>query len=220
MIINATYYKSGSLHIPESDMTSRTRNENETPIDRLNIFINAMERELIINALNPTLWSAIDDSYDSEGVLNPSAPDWVKDLINGTTYEIDGVSKVWDGLSNSYSCLVYYVFCKWFFDNQYSNQQGGLSQITNSGSVRVDPSDFYQNQWNTFIGKYQNDCNSNEYPVYRTYQSGILIDYYNQDKENPIVTLLQFIDDYESLNPDTYTDANKQMYERLNSFGL
>ncbi|KQC33968.1 hypothetical protein AAU57_11985 [Nonlabens sp. YIK11] len=219
MIINATYFNSGSLHIPNGQIVSRNRNETDTVSD-LDKAIKVHERVLLINALNPTLWQAIEDRYSPEGVLDTDAPDWIKDLVNGKTYEIDGNSFVWDGLKDANSCLVYYVFSKYLEDDLYSYQVGGVSKLQNKGSERVDSGPLYQDRWNEFVSKYQSNNYNQHYPIVREYRSGTLLDYYNSDIKGGIVPLLKFIEDYETLNPGTYSNLVNKCYERVNSFGL
>lgn len=219
MIINATYFSSGSLHIPNSQILSRNRNETETK-SALDKAIKVSEREVIIHALNPTLWNSIEDSFDSAGALLTAAPVWVKDLINGKDYLKDGNSYRWDGLKDANSCLVYYIFSKYLMDDLYTYEVGGVSKLQNSGSEKIDSSPLYQDRWNEFVKKYQNDYYSESYPIVREYRSGSLLDYYNSDHKGGIVPLLTFVEDYEELNPGTYDNLVKRRYERVNSFGL
>ena len=220
MIINTSYYRSGSLHIPNHDVTTRTRNGEQSQANDLQAFIDTNERVYLIRTLNADLWNAITGSLDQTGAVEDAAPQWVKYLLNGYTYEIEGVKRVWDGLKHPQSCLVYYVFTKWFEDNQYANLQAGLSQLKDNGSMRVNPSDFHQTQWNTFVYKHQGERDFNQLPQVYEYTHGTLIDYMPSNQKDGFASLLQYLEDYETLFPETFENLNTRTYERINSFGL
>lgn len=223
MIINSTYFKKGINYIPNGDVVNRTAVANPEATSTLEDVIAENERVLLINALNPILWNVIKSNY-SNGVLSNDAPQWVKDLINGLTYTYEDKVYVWDGLKAPNSLLVKYVFCQYLNDDMYAYLVRGVSKLKTDASMLVSPSDLYVEQWNEFVDKYQQDfCFDNEI-IPRTYFNtyGYFTDYtsplYNQNKV--FVSLLTFVDHYNELFPDTYTDINKQRYERQNKMGI
>ena len=216
MILNSSHFQSGSLHINNAQGAVSTFGAVDNGIQS---FIDECEELVLSDALNPTLYATIKTHY-TDNALNSGAPQWLKDLVNGLVYTYEDKTYSFKGLGNGSSCLAYFIFNNYLIQNYGTLGIDGMQHDVNSASTPIDPTPKDVETWNAFVTKYQGDSYLNNLPLIHHNSYGTMIDYYGKDKQSSIVNLLTFLEHYEKLNPNTYENLNKRLYERKNSFGL
>lgn len=216
MILNSSHFNSGDLYIPNAQGAVSTFAATNTGIQN---FIDKCEELVISDALSPSTWQAIKSNY-TNNILDANAPQWVQDLINGTTYTYENKEYTFKGLGHSHSCLAYFIFNKYLIENYGSLGIDGMQHDNNSAATPINPTAKDVETWNAFVTMYQGQNITQNLPIITHSYYGTLIDYYAKGKVSSIVDLLSFIEHYNALNPDTYSVVNGRLYERKNSFGL
>jgi hypothetical protein len=117
-------------------------------------YIAKHEKEVLIGLLGYTLYSEMMAAYE----LLPGTPlpeKWDR-LINGYTYDYNGVMIRWNGLINSdkVSFIAYYVYCQYIKAKQFPKAQAGTVQPKNENSVVVDGIANHTAAWNRFVVEY------------------------------------------------------------------
>jgi len=218
-IINDTYFQSPKREIPNLDEA-----DSKTFVE-LGRLIDEECRLFMYNFL--TVDEVTDfESYLEDGIFpieaqpNPLLPDYVPqkwiDLVNGTTYTINGVDLVWNGLiyslgTSKQSLLADYVYSIWL-ETQSSYMTGvGDAKGNPKGANLVNPTQRIVNVWNEFVKQYQ---------MVWTYSNGY--EWFNYSLypicyiKNSNVSLLQFLHD----NLEVYTSSNRTFFEVKNQLGL
>lgn len=215
-IINDTYFQSPKREIPNLDEAdSKTFVDLERLIDEecrlfMYNFLTVDEvtefESYLVNGIFPTVTTGIPQK-------------WI-DLVNGTTYTINGVDLVWNGLiyslgTSKQSLLADYVYYIWL-ETQASYMTGvGDAKGNPKGANLVNPTQRIVNVWNEFLKQYQSNifgfCSYN-YGIFNDYS------YWTSIKSMQLnqVSLIQFLSD----NQTVYTSNNRTFFEVKNQLGL
>ena len=209
-IIDDTYFQAPKREIANlNEADSRSFAELEMLIDykcrSLLLYFLTVEEvsELeshLVNGLFPTVTTGIPQK-------------WI-DLVNGKTYELNGVSLVWNGLKYSKgtfkgSLLADYVYYFWLID-QVSYMTGtGDSKANPKGAKSVNPTQRLVRVWNDFVEQYQMDG----FGFYDPF--GLYYGYFNAFQKSD-VSLIQFLQD----NNEIYPNENRRYFELQNQMGL
>ena len=120
-------------------------------------YIDKFEKEILIGLLGYTLYSEMMAAYAA--LPGTPLPEKWDRLINGYTYDYNGVTIRWNGLINSdkVSFLAYYVYCQYTKAHQFPQGQTGAVQPQNENSVVVDGIANHTAAWNRFVVEY-NKC--------------------------------------------------------------
>lgn len=211
-IIDETYFQSPKREVPNlEEADSKTFAE-------LELLIDEKCRSLLLDFLTFEQVTEL-NSYLVGGLL-PVPPTgvpqkWI-DLINGTTYEKNGITLIWTGLicsKGTYkgSLLADYVYYYWLTENASYMTGVGDAKANPKGATLVNPTQRVVNTWNDFVVQYQgilyNDWGRN------WYNYGLFPFCYKQNFE---VSLMQFLQD----NDTIYPNENRQFFTVQNQLGL
>ncbi len=213
-IIDDTYFQSPKRVIPNLDEAdSKSFAELERIIEekcRL-LFTYFMTPEQI-----QEFESYLDDDYlfpeDTTGIPQK----WI-DLVNGTTYTLNDVSLVWNGLTYSKgtykgSLLADYVYYYWLTENVSYMTGVGDAKANPKGANLVNPTQRIVTVWNEFVKQYQSDLYGNwhlRFPIYWGWDDRCA-------RGGNEVSLFQFLSDH---NED-YPNENRRFFEIKNQLGL
>lgn len=162
-------------------------------------YIDRFEREILIKGLGPALYNIVKTSFTGDA-LNNDAEQRIKDLVNGTTYEQDGISVTWEGLK---SLSVPYVFF-WYWNQ--------LDHIKRDNDEKIEPAPKAVNAYRAFFEKYQG---SQAPPrLLRNAFGSTGVDYYGAI--SPDKSLMQYLMD----KSETYPEATFTMVENTNRWGI
>tara|TARA_R110000850_G_scaffold87797_1_gene188618 strand:- start:11920 stop:12573 length:654 start_codon:yes stop_codon:yes gene_type:complete len=213
-IINPTYFESGLFYIPQPK-AQYSANESNNDLDKA---ITLWEGDLINNALNPPLYTLILDQIDPiTGEVLITAPDWIKNIVNGETYVYLTKTKYFKGLKE---IIPAYVFSRNMADTYIDNGITGARRLKTSSAEPVSATPLFVRSWNTFVRSYQSEFTQfMDLPVYRTYAYGVLIDYYyGKENEDVFTSLLEYLCDKSELMPEIFVDLNMKTYKLKNEF--
>lgn len=211
-IINDTYFQSPKREIPNLDEAD---SKSFAELERL---IDEECRLFMYNFLTVDEVTEF-ESYLVNGIfpkVTTSIPQKWIDLVNGTTYAINGVDLVWNGLiyslgTSKQSLLADYVYSIWL-ETQASYMTGvGDAKGNPKGANLVNPTQRIVNVWNEFVKQYQmawTYSNGYEWFNYSLYPICYI--------KNSNVSLLQFLHD----NSEVYTSSNRTFFEVKNQLGL
>ena len=213
------------IDIPNIDSSEPNGNlsGNATKLDN---FREGYERDVLIKCLGYPLYKELQDSLEvlenaTEQTVKASADQKWKDLVNGKTYQIDGVNVIWDGLIfkegvYNRSLIAQYVYYHFMDDNESQNTTTGRQseKTKNSNKVSVAPSAV--KAWRKFFEMTVGVYNT---PIHY-YEGGRLagIDYFGSD--NGQRSLYQFIDDMNTITPKTYDNWMPKLWENKSISGL
>ena len=118
-------------------------------------YIDKFEKEVLIGLLGYTLYSEMMAAYAA--LPGTPLPEKWDRLINGYTYDYNGVTIRWNGLINSdkVSFIAYYVYCQYLKAKQFTPAQAGTVQPKNENSVVVDGIANHTAAWNRFVELYE-----------------------------------------------------------------
>jgi hypothetical protein len=198
------------LYIPLAKGTISGTATTETPNSKAYVLelINEVEKDVLLNALGLDLYNELMVAL----VDLPSADQKWRDLVNGVEYD----GKVWEGLDNSKSLLLYAVYTLFIMNNSTFLTATGTTKPNSENSSNVVNNTKVAYAWQKFLIKYQNGCLA-EPLIYS--DSGInFIDYYGNN-DNIQRSLYQYLNDNLDVW-DTWTPVNFYLYEQINSFGI
>lgn len=175
MIINNSYLLNKSVFIPHAVAQPSVGGNAPTSVAQLNAFIDEKEYEFLVMTLGFEKAKVVLDnlaapvSPATEYTINPAAPQWVKDLINGLTYS-DG-TKRWQGLrytigTQKLSLIAYYVFFYWLGEDFSNYSTTGVQVPQSENSIRQLPNGKQVAAWNKFAGMYNGDASGNRWLNY------------------------------------------------------
>jgi len=137
-------------------------------------YIDKFEKEVLIGLLGYTLYTEMMAAYAA--LPGTPLPEKWDRLINGYTYDYNGVTIRWNGLINSdkVSFIAYYVYCQYLKAQQFKPAQAGTVQPQNENSVVVDGIANHTAGWNRFVFEYESVqwfliANEADYPDYALY---------------------------------------------------
>lgn len=212
-ITDTTYYQRGKKFIPnlQSLTTGVPNNASKFEYIRDNI-----ERELLIKALNITLYNELNTALDD---LPNADVKWIN-LVEGTEYVKDGVTYRFDGLRgfNKDSMVAYYVFCKYLENDESYYSTTGTVKSKALNSEMFNPTRKYLDAWNIFLMKYQDEYTVDNYSYFVDDCTGLVvgIDYYHNQEKKLLVTLETYLKDHET----DFEGYNFTRYSGVNSFGI
>jgi len=140
---------------------------------------------------------------------------WI-DLVNGKTYEKNGVDLVWTGLiyeKGTYkgSLLADYVYYYWLTENVSYMTGVGDAKGNPKGANLVNPTQRVVNIWNDFVRAYQTVWSYSN--GYNWFNYNLYPECYRQNTE---ASLIQFLQDHN----EVYPNQNRQFFEVKNQLGL
>jgi len=202
MILTLDKYQSGRYKLPHS---APAPNESDNTED-ITMFIDRYERELLVDALGVDLYN---DIKDNKADFN-AAPDEVKRLVKGYDYTLDDGTKVsWNGLDNSESLLIPYVYYRYLQDQQDIMTTFGVERPQGVNSEAVSSIPRVTAAYRDFFEKYQSVDNGVAF-YSSPYISGI--DYLGS--KNIRRSLYQFLCD------NDYDISHFKLFENTNQFGV
>ena len=215
-ITDDTYYLRGKKFIPTAGKGELVSEGVEPTESELTTAIVKYERLFLFNFLNADLYNQLVLALSD---LDNAEAKWVN-LVNGTTYEKDGETYIFDGLRgfDKDSMVGFFVFCKYMENNEsyYSTigtVKGNQGSTSNFAQTRK-----YIDAWSNFLAKYQNtDSNDSIAYIVDDYNTIVGVDYYinKENKSNSLVTLETFLSDNES----DYEGYSFNRFEDINSLG-
>ena len=223
MIINNSYFK-GDIYIAHAK-PGITDSVTGVTLD-INSFIDSYENEALMKCLGYSLsreFIAVLNSEKSNGLIVGADSKW-DDLLNGKEYtDPNGVLVKWEGIrrktttSTKYdkSFLADYVF--FFYEQNEEIVRGGTGfgkpKAKNMRMTTSTPK--VVKAWNRFVELVQGtDQKPN---VVQKYGIPIGIDWYGGGQQ---ITLYKFINDMNSIAPDTYAKFNPKSWKTMNQFGI
>lgn len=154
MITDATYYTIGGLKIPNA-VNGNAGAPNNALASDLDFIIVKYERPLLIGAIGGKRYLELESAMED---LENADEKW-KNLVNGTNYEKDGLTFIWDGLrgDNKDSFVANYVYCHYlrFDEIQYSSTGMTILGVKNGDNASFLPK--YVSSWNSFLRGYQGE---------------------------------------------------------------
>ncbi len=113
--------------------------------------INVIEKSILLNALGLDLYTEVQLNLSDL----PNAPQKIKDLVNGVTYD----GKIWEGLKNPKSLIAYAVYY-YFLDDVEKGifAPHGIYKLADSEKEKFSPMYKMAYSWNVFLNKYQSGC--------------------------------------------------------------
>ena len=131
-------------------------NLNAGAYSDLTQYIDKFEKEVLIGLLGYTLYTEMMAAYAA--LPGTPLPEKWDRLINGYTYDYNGVTIRWNGLINTdkVSFIAYYVYCQYLKAKQFTPAQAGTVQPKNENSVVVDGIANHTAGWNRFVTEYYN----------------------------------------------------------------
>ena len=154
--------------------------------------------------------------------LATAADKWVN-LVNGETYELNGISYRWDGLKgfNKSSCfLAAYIYCMYQLENQTITTGTGEGKLDPKNVMLITSTSKFINAWQFFLKRYQ----APDMDIPRVIINGFGtygLDY--QNNQNEIRSLYQYLTDKNTLDPSNFPNLNFKgiaLDESYNSFGI
>lgn len=194
MISTLKNFEKGTLKLPNA--TSEPNGADNT-LD-IQSYIDTYEREILIKGLGPELYNLVKENFTGE-TLNENAPQKVKELVKGATYEVDGLSVTWEGLA---PITDNYVFYKFWTQMEHVKRD-------NDENIQNPPKAV--NAYQTFHEKYQG-YDAGPRQVFNGTSYGI--DWYGS--RNTDRSLLQYLMD----KADIYPEAELTPVLGMNSMGI
>ena len=202
---------------------------------KLKAFIDNYEIEALVKCLGIVLATEFFEN------LNENNEDMIKDnadvkwgyLLNGHTYtNADGDTKIWRGIryssqslggkkSDDYdkSFLANYIYYFYQQNKHIVISDAGAVVPESANSERVIPSIKVVKAWNDFVREVQGDCEKHRHFFKGGRFGGYGVDYYN-GSDNGWVSLYQFIEEMNALDPDTYSGFSPYKWFEINEFGI
>lgn len=170
----------------------------------INAYIDRYERELLEETLGVDLYQEIlENKEDYE-----SAPDNVKNIVLGTTYNLSGKNVKWGGLSDM---LTPYIFYRFLQDQTEIFGTFGMERPQGKNSKAVSSIPKATQAYRDFYDKYQGE---DEYVRVISTRTHFGFDYGGNIKSNR--SLYQFLND----NDEVYDVQFFQIIENTNQFGI
>lgn len=200
MILSLANFQTGMYVLPHAE---RAPNEADNT-ELINAYIDRYERELLEETLGVDLYQEIlDNQEDYE-----SAPDNVKNIVLGTTYNLSDKNVKWGGLSDM---LTPYIFYRFLQDQTEIFGTFGMERPQGKNSKAVSSIPKATQAYRDFYDKYQGE---DEYARVISTRTHFGFDYGGNIKSNR--SLYQFLND----NDDVYEVQYFQIIENTNQFGI
>lgn len=194
------------LYIPLAKGTISGTPNTETANSKSYVLelINEVEKEVLLNCLGLDLYNEL-----MVALLDlPNANQKWRDLVNGVEYD----GKIWEGLDNSNSLLLYAVYYLFIMENSEQLTALGTANSKVENANLTSNSTKASRAFQVFLNKYQKGYLNEPY-VYDN-----VIDYYGNN-DNIRVSLYQYLND-NLLMWDTWKNSGFRFYNQVNSFGI
>lgn len=195
MILTLEHFQKGARKLPNA-VAAPNGADNTADIQS---YIDRFERDILIKGLGFELYDLVKNSYTGT-TLNDNAEQRIKDLVNGISYEIDGLQVNWEGLA---PLLTDYVFYKYWTE---------MERIKRDNDDKIVDPPKALHAYQSFHEKYQG---IDPGPRYVMNASGSLgYDWYGSRNTNR--SLWQYLDD----KADIYPEAELIPQPGMNSMGI
>lgn len=154
MIINAQYFQTKELYIPNSVAQPSIGSVSPSASTQLNEEIESIEQSLLLDILGYEQLQELMAQFDEDG-------EWVEDPIQKWVDLVDGIED-WKGLRYSIgtkkiSLIAYYVFFYYLATDYQTYSTTGMQIPRAENSLYNDPSIKQTTVWNKFIEMYIGD---------------------------------------------------------------
>lgn len=213
-IINNTFFIN-DLYIPLGNGTiSGLPVNTSTPSNSVALTdtITEVEKNLLIGALGLTLYDLLQTAL----IDIDSADARFQTLVKGGDYVLNSKTYRWEGLNSPKSLICYAIFYEFLSQNSSFYNSIGVTKPNSENASNVSPNYKLATAWQIFLRKYQEGYLVE--PVFYRKLGVTFIDYCGE-KEQPIRSLFQFLNDNSSDYPE-WEVSDFLVYEDVNSFGL
>jgi hypothetical protein len=216
-VTDNTYYQKGKKFIPNNNNLNTEISGVPNNGSELDYFIAKYERELLIGALNITLYNELNTALDD---LTNADVKW-QNLVNGVEYVKDDVTYRFDGLRGfqTDSLVAFYVFCKYLENDESYYSTTGTVVSKSANSMNFSPTTKYNDAWYNFLDKYQNGQHKqDDYSYIVDCDTGLPVgvDYYHQETNSLLVSLETYLKDHEA----DFEGYNFTRYSGTNHLGI
>lgn len=231
MIVKKSFFKN-EIYIPhaKSSITDDVLDVESKVTD----FINHYEKEALEKCLGKLSIEFFSNIDSQEPTLIKSGSDVKWDwLMNGHTYTLnDGTGCTWNGIRRyrgalgeddsskdaNYSFLAEYIYFNYESNDFIKRADAGNIKNKSANAYAAEPNWKVVNAWNRFVDAVQG-CSVETAGVKRGFLGGLYVDYRGNDRSYD-VSLYQFINDMNSIDPDTYKNFNPKKWGRINKMGI
>ncbi len=194
MILTLENFQKGQNKLPNAKIDPNGA-DNTADIQS---YIDRFERDILIKGLGAQLYNLVKASFTGT-TLNPAAEQRIKDLVNGKSYEADGLQVNWEGLE---PLLENYVFYKYWTQ---------MTHVKRDNDENIQDPPKALNAYQSFHEKYQGHDAG---PRYVRNAFGVGLDWYGSRSTDR--SLLQYLIDKEAI----YPEATLEPQEGMTSMGI
>jgi hypothetical protein len=199
MIINAQYFQSKELYIPNAVAQPSIGSVSPSALVQLENEIESIEQSLLLDALGYAQLTELMAQFEANGDWKPTADQKWKDLVDG--------KENWRGLrytvgTQKRSLIAYYVFFHYLGTDYQTYSTTGMQIAESENAVRNDPSIKQVTIWNKFIAMYIGNGRNGRSIGTTSNWNGVYLPFDANDLGNDI-SLYQFL----AKNKDVY-DVN------------
>lgn len=197
MITTLATYQKEPFKIPNSLPAPNGADSTES----IQELIESCEREILIDGLGVDLFSEVKEAMEPGADIPP----FIRSLIHGDTYEVNGRKVRWEGLHDMLAYYVYYRFINGALDMLSTF---GVEKPDSGNSQAVSAIPRSTHSYRQFHQRYQGQ----DEPPRITYTPfGVGVDYYRSQNSNR--SLHQFLCDHDR-------DENFVFKDNINSMGI
>lgn len=152
MIVTPSYFRYPPVFIPgSSDSIPEVGTGDPTELDKLQLYIDRYEGELLINALGRVQYDELVSQIEN-GSVKPSADQKWKDLVNG--------KDEWQGLIVKFgqvktSIIADYIYYHYLRDTETFYATTGLVRPDVANSITISANVDLVTKWNAFVTAYE-----------------------------------------------------------------
>lgn len=211
MIINAQYFQTKELYIPNSVAQPSIGSVSPSATAQLNEEIDSIEQSLLLDVLGYEQLQELLEQFDEEG-------EWVEDPIEKWVWLVDGKDD-WKGLrynigSKKVSLIAYYVFFYYLGTDFQTYSTTGMQIPRAENATYNHPSVKQVTVWNKFIAMYIGDKRYS-LPKVETNWNGDFINFSGKVIGNEVSLY-----DYLMKNRDLYDTKYFTIKKHINYLGL
>lgn len=211
MIINAQYFQTKELYIPNSVAQPSIGSVLPSATAQLNEEIESIEQSLLLDILGYEQLQELMDQFDEDG-------NWVEDPIQKWVDLVDGVDD-WKGLrytigTKKISLIAYYVFFYYLGTDFQTYSTTGMQIPRAENSLYNNPSVKQTTVWNKFIRMYIGDVRYG-LPVLENNWNGDFLNFSGKVIGNEVSLY-----DYLMKNRDLYDTTYFTVKTHINYMGL
>lgn len=216
MIVNSSYFI-GDLYL--SQIGGETSEFSQTK-DEFNYFIDKYEYEILNLGLGVELYNDFVSNLQPDGTLIVGADEKWNKLLNGTSYEKNGVNYFWRGLIQQIgvcklSLIAYYIYYKYISFQQTQHTSLGLVSADAENSIKASAIPKMTKAWRNMLEWY-GDVNYNYGLSVKNVGGIVFYDYFNEENNSKQVSLYNFLND----NVNDYSSFVFTPICNKNNFGI